>query len=153
MVCVSEDGARPFYATTPVSVKLPERSDGADLVPMSLCTNFFHTPIPLPKGHRMAGSETSYKVQSRANSFGRWRLTRLSPGQWRACAESADLAQEKPLAMGDLNKRRCAPDRNTAKPSELSNQRMVHWDQRLLYRGVIRSWSVKSSNNSCLESH
>ena len=32
VVCVSEDGARPFYATTPVSVKLPERSDGADLV-------------------------------------------------------------------------------------------------------------------------
>ena len=28
-------------------------------IPMSLCTNFFHTPIPLPKGHRMAGSETS----------------------------------------------------------------------------------------------
>ena len=32
VVCVSEDGARPFYATIPVSVKLPERSDGADLV-------------------------------------------------------------------------------------------------------------------------
>ena len=28
-------------------------------IPMSLCTNLFHTPIPLPKGHRMAGSETN----------------------------------------------------------------------------------------------
>ena len=27
---------------------------------IELCTNFFHTPIPLPKGHRMAGSETNY---------------------------------------------------------------------------------------------
>ena len=39
VVCVSEDGARPFYATIPVSVKLPERSDGADLVPLYLSTN------------------------------------------------------------------------------------------------------------------
>ena len=31
-------------------------------IPMSLCSNFFHTPIPLPKGHRMAGSETTHKV-------------------------------------------------------------------------------------------
>ena len=31
-------------------------------IPMSLCTNFFHTPIPLPKGHRMAGSETTPDV-------------------------------------------------------------------------------------------
>ena len=36
----------------------PHGQNSSD-IPMSLCTNFFHTPIPLPKGHRMAGSETT----------------------------------------------------------------------------------------------
>ena len=39
----------------------PHGQNSSD-IPMSLCTNFFHTPIPLPKGHRMAGSSETREL-------------------------------------------------------------------------------------------
>ena len=52
---VGRVGARLHHMTGDLH---PHGQNSPD-IPMSLYTKLFHTPILLPKGHRMAGSETT----------------------------------------------------------------------------------------------